>query len=157
MKNFDDKNEEHILEVNRLIDEEENKILNNFEAEKEQRDKDYLTPLDEDQDRKKEKFKTYLFSQAQTITTPELLAQIVNIIQGGYMDEIKIRNDIANEENSDDKNTENEQKNMDRLNSQIKQNDLSLMTEKYKNSNEPKFIIDENGVKKYKYINLFIN
>lgn len=151
MKNFDEKNEEHILEVNRLIDEEEKKMLNNFETEKEKREKDYTEPIDEDQERKKEKFKTYLFSQAQNVTTPELLAQIVNIIQGSYMDEIKIRNEIANAENSEDQNTD-EQQDLYKLNKQIKQNDFALMTEKNKNSKEPEFIIDDNGVKKYKYI-----
>ena len=124
-------------------------MLNNFDSEKEKREKDYTEPIDEDQDRKKENFKTYLFSQAQNITTPELLAQIVNIIQGSYIDEIKIRNEIANAENSEDQNTD-EQNSLDKLNRQIKQNDLALMTEKNKSPKEPEFIVDENGVKKYK-------
>lgn len=122
-------------------------MMNNFEAEKEKKDKDNLAPLDEDQERKKEKFKTYLFSQAQNITTPELLAQIVDIIQGSYIDEIKIRNEIANAENME--NTD-ELKDLDKINKQLKQNDLTLMSESNKNSKEPDFIIDKNGVKKYK-------
>lgn len=132
-----------------MIDEEEKKMLNNFEAEKEKKDKDYTEPIDEDQERKKEKFKTYLFSQAQNITTPELLSQIVNIIQGSYMDEIKIRNDIANEENSEEQ-EKDELKDLYNLNRQIKKNEIALMNDKTKSSKEPEFIIDKNGVKKYK-------
>jgi hypothetical protein len=125
-------------------------MLNNFEAEKDKKEKNYTEPIDEDQERKKEKFKTYLFSQAQNITTPELLAQIVDIIQGSYIDEIKIRNDIANAENSEDLNND-DQGDLDKLNKQIKQNDTVLMNKKSKNSKEPEFIIDEKGVKKYRY------
>jgi len=133
-----------------LIDEEERKMLNNFEAEKNKKDKNYTEPIDEDQERKKEKFKTYLFSQAKNITTPELLAQIVDIIQGSYIDEIKIRNEIANSDNSEALNND-DQGDFDKLNKQIKQNDIALINEKSKNSKEPEFIIDQKGVKKYRY------
>ena len=125
-------------------------MLNNFEAEKNKKDKNYTEPIDEDQERKKEKFKTYLFSQAKNITTPELLAQIVDIIQGSYIDEIKIRNEIANSDNSEALNND-DQGDFDKLNKQIKQNDIALINEKSKNSKEPEFIIDQKGVKKYRY------
>lgn len=139
-----------------MIDKEEKEMLNNFEKDKEKNEKDYAEPIDEDQERKKDKFKTYLFSQAQNITTPELLSQIVNIIQGSYIDEIKIRNDMANEENSEDQ-EKDERTDLDKLNRQIKQNDIALMNDNNKYSLEPEFIIDKNGVKKYKYLIIIIS
>lgn len=145
MKNFDINNKEHILEANRLIDEEEAK-LNFLGDNKEKLDNSFNEPLDEDQERKKEKFKSYLFSEAKNITTPELLAQIVNIIQGTYVDEIRIRNEAVNLDPvgesmiEDGDNTENKtqagyQHGADGSNKALK---------------EPEFIIDSNGVKKYK-------
>lgn len=127
-----------------MIDEEEAKMNQQFNIEKEKKDKEYTEPIDEDQERKKEKFKSYLFSEAQNITTPELLAQIVNIIQGSYLDEIKIRNDIANREENE--NEDSQKENKDTLNKQTNNNNSTINS----NSKEPEFIIDEKGVKKYR-------
>ncbi len=149
MKNFDEKNEAHILEVNRLIDQEEAKMHHNFNIEKEKKEKEYTEPIDEDQERKKEKFKSYLFSEAHKITTPELLTQIVDIIQGSYMDEIRIRNDFINR----DGNEENDEliKDDKEANKLEKESEKDSKNSKTKyNVKEPEFIIDEKGIKKYK-------
>jgi len=128
-----------------LIDEEEAKMNQIFNIEKEKKDKEYSEPIDEDQERKKEKFKSYLFSEAQNITTPELLAQIVNIIQGSYIDEIKIRNEIANREENEE-NSELQKENKNVLNYEMNNNNSTINS----NPKEPEFIIDEKGVKKYR-------
>ncbi len=54
-------------------------------------------PSDEDQEKKLGMFKQHLFSNAKAITTPELLSQIVGIINNTYIDEVKIRNDAEDE------------------------------------------------------------
>lgn len=128
-----------------MIDEEEAKMNQIFNIEKEKKDKEYSEPIDEDQERKKEKFKSYLFSEAQNITTPELLAQIVNIIQGSYIDEIKIRNEIANREENEE-NSELQKENKNVLNYEMNNNNSTINS----NPKEPEFIIDEKGVKKYR-------
>jgi len=135
------------------MDEEEDKMNSKLNIENEKKTEEYSEPLDDDQSRKKEKFKSYLFSQAQNITTPELLSQIVNIIQGSYLDEIKIRNEIANYENSVDETNLNlnELNGLDDLKIKMKHNEIAMLAEKNKTQIEPEYIIDEKGNKKYKY------
>jgi hypothetical protein len=67
-------------EINKLINDKINQI-------------DEPEELPQDEQKKVEKFKTYLFSQAQGITTPELLSNIVDIIQTSKLEEVKMRNE----------------------------------------------------------------
>lgn len=55
-------------------------------------------PNDEDQEQKLIKFKEHLFCEAKKVTTPELLSQIVNIINSTYIDEVKMRNEDDDKE-----------------------------------------------------------
>jgi len=71
-----------------LETEEKNskKLLNNL-----------IEPSQEDQEMKLSIFKEHLLSQVKNVTTPELLTQIVEIINSTYIDEIRIRNETGDE------------------------------------------------------------
>jgi hypothetical protein len=69
-------------EINKLIND---KINQTDEPEE----------LPTDEQRKVDQFKTYLFSEAKSIATPELLSNIVNIIQHSKLEEVRLRNEEA--------------------------------------------------------------
>mgnify|MGYP000877027351 CR=1 FL=1 len=118
-----------------------------IEAEKNfpvESDSNYQEVIDEDQQEKKDLFKSYLFSGAKNISTTVLLSQIVDIIQGTYLDEIKTRNDLANEEDEEIPYEENRNKN---TNQKISNKKIEEILEK-----ESEFIIDEDGNRKYKHV-----
>ncbi len=104
----------------------------------------YQEIIDEDQREKKDLFKSYLFTGAKNISNPDLLSQIVEIIKGTYLDEIKNRNDIANEENEESLYEGSSTKDK---NEKINNKKIEEIFEK-----EPEFIIDKVGNRKYKHI-----
>jgi hypothetical protein len=68
-------------EINKLINDKINQV-------------DEPEEIPQDEQKKIEKFKSYLFSEAtKGITTPELLSNIVNIIQTSKLEEVKMRNE----------------------------------------------------------------
>jgi hypothetical protein len=100
-------------EINKTLDEEEKKMRNELEATK--RNFSSLAnieePNKEDQEEKLEKFRSYLVSDFKKFSTPQLLSQIVEIINSTYVDEVKIRNETENHYLSDEMNDEEENPN----------------------------------------------
>lgn len=115
-----------------------------FKDQQNKKEKIYSEPINDDQERKKEKFKSYLFSEAKNITTPELLSQIVNIIQGTYFDELKIRNETENDNQIDVISSNDDKINM------LESNENKNSVNSNKNDKDPEFIIDASGCKKYR-------
>ncbi len=82
-------------EYNRTLDEEEKKM----DAELANTKKNFSSfgnieePNEEEQEEKMKKFRQFLFSDAKKISTPQLLSQIVQIINNTYIDEVKTRNE----------------------------------------------------------------
>jgi hypothetical protein len=133
--NFNEKNENHMIEANRLIDEEASKLENSSTSNNDS----MICEKYEDQQHKKDLFKSYLFSSAQDISTPDLFSKIVNLIQESNLEDIKIRN-IKEEDELEEK------INIDKVG--IKEENINeLDMEK-----EPEFIIDDKGNKKYKHL-----
>ena len=100
-----------VEDYNKKLDEEER----NMEAEISQNKKNFSQlhseePDQEDQQEKLSKFRNYLFSEAKKVSTPQLLSQIVDIINTTYIDEVKMRNDgeLEEEQAEEDKVTVNE-------------------------------------------------
>lgn len=121
-----------MLQANRLIDEETTKLDSSTKNESlNEKDND---PLEEDQEQKKDLFKSYLFSGAQNIPTPDLFSQIIDLIQGSNLEDIKIRNSEDEEEENDKKIEESEKDKVEEI-----------------DEKEPEFIIDDKGKKKYKH------
>jgi hypothetical protein len=87
-----------VEEYNKKLEDEEkamedqinnNNVFSNLNVEE---------PEKEDQEQKLSTFRNYLFSEAQKVSTPQLLSQIVDIINNTYIDEVKMRNDEENED-----------------------------------------------------------
>ena len=82
-------------EYNKSLDEEEKKM----DAELANTKKNFSSfgnieePNEDEQEEKMKKFRQFLFSDAKKISTPQLLTQIVQIINNTYIDEVKTRND----------------------------------------------------------------
>jgi hypothetical protein len=100
-----------VEDYNKRLDEEER----NMEAEISQNKNNFSQlhseePDQEDQQEKLSKFRNYLFSEAKKVSTPQLLSQIVDIINTTYIDEVKMRNDgeLEEEKAEEDKVTVNE-------------------------------------------------
>jgi hypothetical protein len=91
-------------EINKTRDEEDKKMQK--ENENTQRNFSSLgkieEPNKEDQEEKLEKFRSYLVSDVKKFTTPQLLSQIVEIINTTYVDEVKIRNETDKNDQSED-------------------------------------------------------
>jgi hypothetical protein len=98
-----------IEDYNKKLDEEERNMENEISSNK----KNFAQlnseePEQEDQELKMNKFRNYLFSEAKKVSTPQLLSQIVDIINNTYIDEVKMRNNGDNEEKEDLQETVNE-------------------------------------------------
>ena len=118
-----------MIKANNLIDEEATKIeeedssTNNKNSLNETNKE--LIDINEDQEKKKELFKSYLFSKnPQNISTPDLFSQIVDLIKTSNTDDLQIR-DSKEEEEIEEKE--------------------EIIEE------EPEFVIDDKGKKKYKH------
>jgi hypothetical protein len=112
-------------EINKTLDEEEKKMQNELEATKRNFSSlaNIQEPNKEDQEEKLEKFRSYLVSDFKKFSTPQLLSQIVEIINSTYVDEVKIRNETENQYLSDEMNEEAE-------NSTNVENDLTKIKNK---------------------------
>ncbi len=80
-----------VEDYNKKLDEEEKKMEEEINSNKKVF-KDVEEPNEEDQEQKLTKFRSYLFSEAKKVSTPQLLSQIVDIINNTYIDEVKMRN-----------------------------------------------------------------
>lgn len=90
-------------ELKTKIDEEEaqSKYSSMIPPSKSDEIKNIDSPNDDDQEQKISVFKAYMFSEAQKITTPDLLGKIVEIINNTYLDEVKLKNEQENEDVAD--------------------------------------------------------
>ena len=121
-----------MIEANRLIDEESSKLENSSHSN----NNSIISEKYEDQQHKKDLFKSYLFSNAQDFSTPDLFSKIVNLIQERNLEDIKIRNsDEEEDEKILSENNVNKQENTNE--SDIEQ--------------EHEFIIDEDSLPKKIY------
>ena len=92
-------------EFKKKLDEEEAQPNNSLifpHQNKNELQKNIEDPNDDDQERKMSAFKSYMFSEAKNITTPELLGKIVNIINSTYLDEVRLKNEKENNEDKDE-------------------------------------------------------
>jgi hypothetical protein len=146
---FDKMSEE---EITKKLEEEENN-LNNLNNLNEQENENAIAnsnlfrnvdqPSEEDQEQKLLKFKDHLFSEAKKITTPDLLSQIVEIINTTYIDEIKLRN------NDEKEYSENEINNINQINL-INQTALAQNVNTSESASESAHV-DDNSKKQGKY------
>jgi hypothetical protein len=123
-----------IEDYNKKLDEEERNMENEISSNK----KNFAQlnseePEQEDQELKMNKFRNYLFSEAKKVSTPQLLSQIVDIINNTYIDEVKMRNNGDNEEKEDLQETVNETINTEGNNtSELNQTTTETGEKKYK-------------------------
>ena len=91
-------------ELDETLNEEEKKMHNELENNK----KNFSIlgnieePNEDEQNEKLNKFRSYLVSDFKKCSTPQLLSQIVEIINNTYVDEIKTRNNLEEEDDVDE-------------------------------------------------------
>lgn len=122
-------------DYNKKLDEEERNMENEISSNKKNFAKfNSEEPELEDQELKMNKFRNYLFSEAKKVSTPQLLSQIVDIINNTYIDEVKMRN-----------NGEDEKEDLEETVNETIQSEGNNISELNQTSTT------ENAEKKYKY------